>query len=786
MERISVAIRNALRRSNLPVEVARFHGEPSTLIDEDGRVLSPIELDERRDTARVAMLTDGSLLVGRLHHGRTRAGLGANLRMLARWPALCVFEFGTGHHRLRAALERYSIDVKEPQELVPWLGGVAAANMPRVANDLTLWAAACSLAPVPVDLDTALALRRHLRLKVPAWEVRALANEAGQSGRLWWLSPRRERLMSWLAEVESNEALAAIRAFWVDHFEQAARQEPGAPSERWDRQALPEAPQTPQWHAMMACATLVRLWTPDPSTIDGVVPEVHHFRDSAESIVRQLQSWAPIDGDVTDRARLPWAFADLQPLTRHMLRELQMGGLEPHPPERLKRPGRSWVALGVALTTLVAAAMLSIWPPAPPPDQRPGIPKAIGPAPTDAVLMQDRIGRRRLWYSLDPKTRTVSSRVTSLRPGHILWFDWRNAHSEPCQQRMEGFHVWLCGRNENPPRGADAPSRSVFVLDGKPEMPPAQALAWRLLSTGAADQVWFVPRPLNQGARHVSALESEVRLDRGQVVVVTRELFGSGWSTPTTAVVRAPDWHRLRRALGGRGYRPIRGIWSDASVEGDAVLPGTGCAAGDRRRLGGIWARCVPEGTHRVSMDGEEGLLEPVHVRQFWIAETETTYEQARRGKLEAPGSGDQPVVGVTWRQAQMFCASVDGRLPSSAEWEIAARAGTTSAWSSGSRVALHHFSAWFDEGGAGIQRSGRKKANGWGVHDMSGNAREWVRDAYRGVQAAPGVAAERRVVRGGSIESSAWQVRSASRSWHYEDSTSRMLGFRCAWDEDR
>ncbi len=771
--RAAVAIRDALRRANLPVALARFHGDPSHLVDEDGRRLSPVELDERRDTARVAILTDGALLVGRLNHGRTRVAVGANLRMLARWPALSVFEFGTGRHRLREAMAPFEIDVRPPPALVPWLGGVAAPEASGVANELTLWAAACALAPVPTDLDSALALRRHLELDVPAWEIGALAAEAGRGERLWWRSPRRERLMSWLADVQGVETLAAVRGFWVRHFERAAGRELGAPGPERRRGELPEAPQTPQWHKMMACAALVRLWDARPAAIDAAAEELYCYRDSAAPVLEQVQRWAPKDGEVADKARLPWAFAELQPMTRSILRDLRLGGLEPHPPERLKRPGRTWAALGAGLATAAVAIVSLVLPQPPRPEHRPSELEVVGPQPLDVLSGHGRSGRRRLWYATDPARRTVSGRPIRLAAGWVGRFDWRKPRQEPCSQVVRGYRVWLCGFNANPPRAVDAPARSVFVLDGEPTVKDAKRLGLRLLTTGAADQVWFVPDPfVGSGAGRVRALVAEARLDDAQVVVVTRasevrEVEGA-------AVVGARRWGRLVRELGGRGWTPIEEAWPFARSTGRARVPIEGCAAGDRRLFEGILARCVPAGTYTIGSTDGEPEEKPVHtvtVGGFWLAQTET------RQLSPDPATGE-PMTRVTWAEAGEFCRATGGRLPSEAEWEIAARGGTTTPW-------------W-----TGVHFEERPKApHPWGFEGMNGGVREWVQDAYdpqaysRADVHIPNPVdpsgRQRRAVRGGSSELSPWRRRTASRDWHPEQQSSHVIGFRCAWDEE-
>ena len=295
---------------------------------------------------------------------------------------------------------------------------------------------------------------------------------------------------------------------------------------------------------------------------------------------------------------------------------------------------------------------------------------------------------------------------------------------------------------------------------------------------------------------------------------------------PFAALLREPPgqdrdlWQRQRAAL-----RALQAVAPDlvASLAGqlrshpDLEISLRFVTTGRRKEItlapSGIRMVLIPGGRFlmgspesEVGRRDDEGPQREVELSPFYLARTPVTNEQYGRYLNANPGASEpqhwgdrrfnqpqQPVVGVSWDEAQSFAAWTGARLPTEAQWEYACRAGTTTATYAGNLTSLDEDLvlrdiAWYGANSEDrTQPVGSKKVNAWGLSDMLGNVLEWCFDEYGKYPPTPAKDPEGayrgdgRVLRGGPFDVVAGRVRAATRDSDVPSLRDRGIGFRVA-----
>ncbi len=293
-------------------------------------------------------------------------------------------------------------------------------------------------------------------------------------------------------------------------------------------------------------------------------------------------------------------------------------------------------------------------------------------------------------------------------------------------------------------------------------------------------------RSADQVVRVTSPSEVEIR-ERGRMVRGRYE-FGRGRIRITTEAGKAVS---LR--LGPDGLEAEGGIVllsKAARRERSAALrkeltESLVNVAGGSFTLGSLANAPEERPPHRVT-------LSPFRLAKFEV--TQGLWEAVMAANPSShTGNPRLPVENVSWDECQEFIRvlnSLEGarawRLPTEAEWEYAARAGTTADFPCGETEKELAACAWFGKNaGAETHPVGGLRANAWGLHDMTGNVWEWCSDWHGGYSpfdlhdpAGPG-AGSLRVRRGGGFENDKGACRLGRRDGGTPSAKNPDLGLR-------
>ena len=352
-------------------------------------------------------------------------------------------------------------------------------------------------------------------------------------------------------------------------------------------------------------------------------------------------------------------------------------------------------------------------------------------------------------------------------------------------------------RGVKPPSGIPAPSSG----------PPESASGNPLPAEVTLDEYLIEAEMLSEEKDHKGALEAMnrvVALQKEHGLTLPEEFPFQYAKTALAAgsfeaAIDAATQYLAKAGRGGKHYREAlalrvksrRGLRAPAVADSVRRAASGADVRGSRRVQPPVRERLpfepemveIPGGSFRMGCVSGQNCAndeQPVHevqVESFELSKYEVTFEEYDRftsaaGRARASdegwGRGRRPVINVSWEDAVAYTRWLSEqtgeryRLPTEAEWEYAARAGTATAYSWGNGIGRNRANC----DGCGSQWDNRQTApvgsfgpNGWGLHDLHGNVWEWVQDcwneSYRGAP-ADGSAWESgdcslRVLRGGS-----------------------------------
>jgi formylglycine-generating enzyme required for sulfatase activity len=455
----------------------------------------------------------------------------------------------------------------------------------------------------------------------------------------------------------------------------------------------------------------------------------------------------------------------------------------------------------------------------------------------DALAL--RFGRHRLFKDVDSLTpgTDFGQHIRSLLPNCrvaliLIGPNWIDAHDQTGRRRLDDPNDWV--RIEIETALATPGLAIVPVLVNGARMPDADQLPEGLqpLARRHAANIRRDPDFQSDVSKLAEAIGGSVRSGMVNLGTIRAKAgIGTNWRTPVglflvaamsaAAVVALLVWSPWGRVPDVAERQSTNGIEDVRSVPAsDGGSPAVSSAARTEGEFddcsgagwcptmvvvpGGRYLMGAPAGQH--ASESERPQHE-VTIRRFAVGKFEITFDQweacASRGGCtsnRAPddasfGRGARPVINVSWRDAQEYVrwlsyqTNQSYRLLTESEWEYAARAGTTTAYFTGSSIRddQARFSA------RSTSPAGSFPPNRFGLYDMTGNVWEWVEDCFPGGQGVNYAVAPTngsavtsgmcgaRWLRGGAWDSDDNFLTSSFRQLDFAETTSPSFGFRVA-----
>ena len=824
--RLADEITRTLRAVNIDCQQGYFHALPDKITNQHGEVIWSSAHEYPENQPLVVVLSDGDSLgrIRSLRHGRGYH----SLRQLSHWQNLCFVDCSTQAGTLCQLLNDFSLECLPPEEIATWLaqqGRVAEkSTLSCPLDDLHRWAIACALPDRPLMEAEIRALHEALGLDC-AWQYHRLQRYARIAAQGFDFNHSRHQLLhdfSQLALLNAQETRLDGGADFVQrtvHFWQQRYRE---------IDSLLSKQETPRFtwkasqrqHQLTLDLALCELWQRD--SLDKAANTLFdlHQHQGKFSLKREVErrlghytclGWQEAEAS-KERIVLPYNWHTIDGKTQQQLKAAGFGGTA-------QQLAIGWnKTTGVLLGALAGLAVIALgvsinkmWPLF---DPKPATIKVVPYSPQPSGYFTKQEGDQLL---LGQRKTGVFEQVTAPKNAtvHLLWHK-QTAQAAQMDMTKEGdVELWRLGERQRSQR----PSKEWFdislaVIQASPKAAKAQVLAAKLLDSGTADQV---------------IIGRKWKKTQAMLLKSLKPALNSQWLYINTAKQKANKgnsiaWWRNMSALLRSLNKPKR--YTVEELGGEVLRGDPKLIKMEDSRIGqvidlkhGMKLMPIPQGHFQMGSDNGRDNEKPVHKvtfnYDFWMSETEVTftqYDAYATGKNKADDEGwgrkNRPVINVSWQDAQGYVRWLSKnneqglrcRLPSEAEWEYAARAGTTTDYFWGEKASHEYANYGKDECCGGLVKGrdqwlntapvGSFPANDFGLHDMNGNIDEWVQDGYDGYQdnyqGAPTdgsvwqqKASGGRVLRGGSWVNNSGDMRASVRDFNTPDGRGFNGGFR-------
>ena len=819
-------IARTLIPANIHVQRGYFRGIPDLIRNGHGEIIWSTRHEYPENQPLVVIFSDAQRLSMELQQQSDPAIV--TLRLLSEWSQLCFADHSQPAGNLAALLAPYPLDCILPHEVSGWLAQqgemLASSSDVCVLDSLHRWAVACCLPDRILTEDEIRALHDALGLSC-GWQFHALKRYAVEHGQgLDFRAVRTGLLNEFSQAVGSDPAYTQTALnFWRQRGEEIDRSLLALEIDggrRWDK--------TRKQQLLYLDQALLALWQ-EPDAAVTTLYNQHANKDLKRDVERKLGHYTSVglrddsDEHAAQRVLLPWRWDSLDAEVQQQLLLCGFGGVADKT-ARLQLDSPTGVVLsllaGLTLSGLVGS-VYALWP-----TDTYTATRLDSPQPSPSLVVESQRAKQ---YTLGTHKSVILSTNVEKR-NQRLEVSWTRQSAHKAQfevEDLEDTEVWLLGTEAKPARATPPgrrtwPDFSLAVILSDVNDMNTQRLAAHLLDTGNVDRVvigeaWY---PVYQEWLGMTA-----GLNKVQWLFVGDEAprFPEDKDKHIAAHIKGTPAGLLSFLQQDNKTYSVSQFGDTGKVQGSPLLIGRKPEPPDQiiELANNMKLVKIPRGRFQMGSndyDNEKPVRQVTINYDFWMGQTEVTFAQydayvadrekqsqsAVSKKVDMPErAGDQgwgrnkrPVINVSWEDVQGYVRwltetngqGLSCRLPSEAEWEYAARAGSMTAYSWGDEVGTNKAncdgcgSQWDDKKTAPV---GSFDANGFGLNDMHGNVWEWVQDCYQGApvdgsaQEAQCGYGRRRVLRGGSWYGSPFLLRSANRSRDFPRGQSSGIGFR-------